>query len=88
MHYNEGEPSKRRYNKAREQFQEEKQHEPFDVIHSESVALPFWLARDLPNLVVSWHRIALEGVQSSIYQHLAHQPNEPMSSLPSTAYKE
>ncbi|CAA2989630.1 Phosphatidylinositol N-acetylglucosaminyltransferase [Olea europaea subsp. europaea] len=63
IHWHEGEPGKWRYNKAWEQFQEENQREPFDVIHSESVALPFWLARNLSNLVVSWHGIALESVQ-------------------------
>ncbi|XP_022862658.1 uncharacterized protein LOC111382854 isoform X1 [Olea europaea var. sylvestris] len=79
IHWHEGEPGKWRYNKAWEQFQEENQREPFDVIHSESVALPFWLARNLSNLVVSWHGIALESVQSSIYQDLARRPNEPVS---------
>ncbi|CAA0838291.1 UDP-Glycosyltransferase superfamily protein [Striga hermonthica] len=79
VHWHEGEPDKWRYNKAWEQFVEENRREPFDVIHSESVALPFFLARGLPNLVVSWHGIALESVQSSIYQDLARKPDEPMS---------
>ncbi|KAI3468484.1 hypothetical protein Pfo_025147 [Paulownia fortunei] len=79
VHWHEGEPDKWRYNKAWEQFQEENQPQPFDVIHSESVALPFWLARQVPNLAVSWHGIALESVQSSIYQDLARKPDEPMS---------
>lgn len=80
IHWHEGEPGKWRYNKAWEQFEEEDGREKFDVIHSESVALPHWLARNLPNLAVSWHGIALESVQSSIYQDLAiRQPNEPIS---------
>ncbi|KAI3453925.1 hypothetical protein Pfo_010588 [Paulownia fortunei] len=79
VHWHEGEPDKWRYNKAWEQFQEENRQDPFDVIHSESVALPFWLARGVPNLAVSWHGIALESVQSSIYQDLTRKPNEPMS---------
>ncbi|GFP96593.1 lipopolysaccharide 1 2-n-acetylglucosaminetransferase [Phtheirospermum japonicum] len=79
IHWHEGEPDKWRYNKAWDQFQEENQREPFDVVHSESVALPFWLARGVPNLAVSWHGIALESVQSSIYQDLTRKPNEPMS---------
>lgn len=79
VHWHEGEPDKWRYNKAWEQFQEENQSRPFDVIHSESVALPHWLARKVPNLVVSWHGIALESMQSSIYQDLARKPNEPIS---------
>lgn len=79
VHWHEGEPEKWRYNKAWEQFQEEGQKRPFDVIHSESVALPYWIARGVENLVVSWHGIALESVQSSIYQDLARKSDEPIS---------
>lgn len=80
IHWHEGDPGKWQYNKAWEQFEEENGKVNFDVIHSESVALPHWLAKDLPNLAVSWHGIALESVQSSIYQDLAiRQPNEPIS---------
>ncbi|KAK6274372.1 hypothetical protein POUND7_004081 [Theobroma cacao] len=79
IHCHEGEAGKWRYNKAWELFNEESQRGPFDVIHSESVALPHWLARNLKNLAVSWHGIALESLQSSIYQDLTRKPNEPMS---------
>ncbi|CAO2819766.1 unnamed protein product [Amaranthus hypochondriacus] len=79
IHFHEGEPGKWRYNKAWDQFTEENQHEAFDVVHTESVALPHWLARHLTNLVVTWHGIALESLQSSIYQDLARAPDEPMS---------
>ncbi|KAL3498114.1 hypothetical protein ACH5RR_040846 [Cinchona calisaya] len=79
IHWHEGESGKWRYNKAWEQYEQENTSEPFDVIHSESVALPYYIARRVPNLVVSWHGIALESVQSSIYQDLARQPNEPIS---------
>ncbi|KAL2902495.1 hypothetical protein RDABS01_027577 [Bienertia sinuspersici] len=79
IHFHEGEPGKWRYNKAWEQFTEENQQEAFDVIHTESVALPHGVARHLTNLVVTWHGIALESLQSSIYQDLARQPDEPMS---------
>ncbi|XP_051129801.1 uncharacterized protein LOC127250515 [Andrographis paniculata] len=82
LHWHDGEPGQWRYNKAWEQFEEESRRDaaaPFDVIHSESVALPFWLARGIPNLVVSWHGIALESVESSIYQDLVRKPDEPMS---------
>lgn len=81
IHFHEGEPGKWRYNKAWEQFVEENKGEPFDVVHSESVALPHWLARNLSNLAVSWHGIALESLQSSIFQDLARGPDEPMSPL-------
>ncbi|KAJ8754281.1 hypothetical protein K2173_002732 [Erythroxylum novogranatense] len=79
IHCHEGEAGRWRYNKAWEQFQEENQREPFDVVHSESVALPHWLARNVPNLAVSWHGIALESLQSDIYQDLTRKPNEPIS---------
>ena len=79
IHCHEGEPGRWRYNKAWEQFLEENQREPFDVVHSESVALPHWTARNLQNLAVSWHGIALESLQSSIFQDLALRHNEPMS---------
>lgn len=77
--HSEAEPGKWRYNKAWELFQEENRKEPFDVVHSESVALPHWMARDMPNLAVSWHGIALESLQSSIYQDLIRKPDEPRS---------
>uniref|UniRef100_A0A6N2K110 Glycosyltransferase subfamily 4-like N-terminal domain-containing protein n=1 Tax=Salix viminalis TaxID=40686 RepID=A0A6N2K110_SALVM len=80
IHFHEGEPGRWRYNKAWEQFDKENQRErPFDVVHSESVALPHWLARNVQNLAVSWHGIALESLQSSIYQDLTRKPNEPIS---------
>ncbi|XVF52189.1 hypothetical protein PTKIN_Ptkin04bG0244700 [Pterospermum kingtungense] len=79
IHVHEGEAGKWRYNKAWELFDEENQRQPFDVIHSESVALPHWLARDLKNLAVSWHGIALESLQSNIYQDLTRKPNDPLS---------
>lgn len=80
LHYHEGEPGRWRYNKAWEQFQQhENDHGHFDVVHSESVALPYWLARNVENLAVSWHGIALESLQSDIVQDLTRKANEPMS---------
>ncbi|KAF7129624.1 hypothetical protein RHSIM_Rhsim10G0168200 [Rhododendron simsii] len=77
-----GEPgSKWRYNMAWEQFEVENRDEPFDVVHSESVALPHWLARGLPNLAVTWHGIALESIYSSIYQDLIRPLSEPISPM-------
>lgn len=49
------------------------------MVHTESVALPHWIAREVPNLAVSWHGIALESLQSSIYQDLIRKPGEPRS---------
>ncbi|KAJ0263596.1 Glycosyltransferase [Hirschfeldia incana] len=74
--HGEAEPGKWRYNKAWELYEEENLREPFDVVHSESVSLPHWIARKVPNLAVSWHGIALESLQSSIYQDLIRKPGE------------
>lgn len=79
IHCHEGEPGRWRYNKAWEQFEEENRREKFDVVHSESVALPHWVARNVSNLAVSWHGIALESLHSNIYQDLTRKPEEPRS---------
>ncbi|CAI8608847.1 unnamed protein product [Vicia faba] len=81
IHFHQGEFGKWRYNKALEQYEEENKKEPFDVIHSESVALPHYVARNLTNLAVSWHGIALESLQSGIFQDLARRSDEPISPL-------
>ncbi|WOL20477.1 hypothetical protein Cni_G29282 [Canna indica] len=66
---------------------------PFDVVHSESVAVFHRWARNVPNLVVSWHGISLEILHSGIYQDLARgAANEPMTpafnrSLAESIYK-
>lgn len=78
LHFHDGPPGRWRHNDAWLQFKAENQREPFDVVHSESVALPHWLAKDVSNLAVSWHGIALESLQSSIYQDLTRRLNEPM----------
>ncbi|VFQ62474.1 unnamed protein product [Cuscuta campestris] len=79
IHWHQGEPGRWRYNQAWEEFQEENKKEAFDVVHTESVALPHHLARNVSNLVVSWHGIALESAHSLIYQDLTRNPNTPMS---------
>ncbi|KAG9446593.1 hypothetical protein H6P81_012721 [Aristolochia fimbriata] len=61
-------PNKWDYHEAWSMFQAENGSEPFDAVHSESVALPHSLARSLPNLAVSWHGVALEALHSRIYQ--------------------
>uniref|UniRef100_A0A1D1ZFD0 Putative glycosyltransferase MJ1607 n=1 Tax=Anthurium amnicola TaxID=1678845 RepID=A0A1D1ZFD0_9ARAE len=62
---------------AWEQFAAADAHHPFDVVHSESVALPHALARNLSNVAVSWHGIAYEVVHSDIVQDLVRPPGEP-----------
>ncbi|KAK9079945.1 hypothetical protein SSX86_001620 [Deinandra increscens subsp. villosa] len=78
--HDDAQPGQWRYNKAWEQYEDENQkRRPFDVIHTESVALPHYKARNIPNLAVSWHGIALESVSSSIYQDLLRRPDEQIS---------
>ncbi|KAF8413756.1 hypothetical protein HHK36_001749 [Tetracentron sinense] len=79
IHFSGGFWGQWRYQDAWSNFEAENKREPFDVVHSESVALPHRLARDIPNLAVSWHGIALESLQSNIYQDLARKPSESMS---------
>ncbi|CAN0840633.1 Uncharacterized glycosyltransferase MJ1607 [Linum grandiflorum] len=88
VHSHEGESGKFKYNKAWELFEKENNQTQagssspsspfFDVIHSESVALPYFKARNMPNLVVTWHGIAYEALQSSIYQDLTRKAKEPI----------
>ncbi|PIN03217.1 hypothetical protein CDL12_24261 [Handroanthus impetiginosus] len=56
------------------QFQVEKLRRPFDVIHTESVALMHTRARNLTNLAVSWHGIGYESIHSDIIQELLREP--------------
>ncbi|XP_068665054.1 uncharacterized protein [Aristolochia californica] len=79
VHFLDKSPGKWNYHEAWASFEAENKSLPFDVVHSESVALPHWLARSVPNLAVSWHGIALEAFQSKIYQELARMPDETMS---------
>lgn len=48
----------------------------FDIVHSESVALPHWRAHDFANLAASWHGIAFEVIHSDIVQDLIRKPGE------------
>lgn len=52
---------------------------PFDVIHTESVGLRHTRARNLTNVVVSWHGIAYETIHSDIIQELLRTPEEPQA---------
>lgn len=49
---------------------------PFDAVHSESVALPHWKAKEVPNLAVTWHGIAYEALHSELLQDLIRKPGE------------
>ncbi|KAL5565167.1 hypothetical protein UlMin_028331 [Ulmus minor] len=58
---------------------------PFDYVHTESVSLPYWRAKSLPNLAVTWHGIWYEIMHSKLFQELISNTNgkfsEPMTEL-------
>jgi glycosyltransferase involved in cell wall biosynthesis len=79
LHFLDGEPGQWRCDEAWKLYEAEGENDPFDVIHSESVAVFHRYARGVDNLVVSWHGISLEALHSGIYQDLARGDDEPMS---------
>ncbi|PKA58949.1 phosphatidylinositol glycan, class A [Apostasia shenzhenica] len=92
LHLLDGPPGRWRSDEAFALFEEENSREPFDVVHSESVALFHRYARQVPNLAVSWHGISLEALHSGIYQDLIRGSDEPLSqafnrSLAAAIYK-
>ncbi|CAN6482730.1 unnamed protein product [Victoria cruziana] len=64
---------------AWELFVAENRSHPFHFVHSESVALPHWRARLVPNLAATWHGIAYEGLHSELFQDLLRGRQEPRS---------
>ncbi|CAM6126447.1 unnamed protein product [Calypogeia fissa] len=67
------------YSDAWELYVKANTSQPFDIVHSESVALPHWRARDVPNLAASWHGIAFEVIHSDIVHDLIRKPGEARS---------
>ncbi|XP_078446927.1 uncharacterized protein LOC144715797 [Wolffia australiana] len=61
------------------QFLRENASSPFDVVHSESVALAPRLAANSPSVAATWHGIAYEAIHSEVAQDLARLPGEPRS---------
>ncbi|PQP98207.1 uncharacterized protein Pyn_30682 [Prunus yedoensis var. nudiflora] len=57
----------------------------FDYVHTESVSLPHWRAKMLPNVAVTWHGIWYEIMHSKLLQELLSNPkrqlSEPMTEL-------
>ncbi|OAY57813.1 uncharacterized protein LOC110609481 [Manihot esculenta] len=52
---------------------------PFDIVHTESVALWHARARNLTNLAVTWHGIAYETIHTDIIQELLRNSEEPQA---------
>ncbi|XP_002963408.2 uncharacterized protein LOC9643618 [Selaginella moellendorffii] len=70
------------YHRAWDQFLADNSTHPggFDIVHSESVALPHWKAQLLgSNLAASWHGIGYEIIHSDLVQDLVRKPGEPRS---------
>jgi glycosyltransferase involved in cell wall biosynthesis len=65
------------HSRAWERFSAVNASRAFDIVHSESVALPHWRAHDFDNLAASWHGIAFEVIHSDIVQDLIRKPGEP-----------
>ncbi|XP_068665071.1 uncharacterized protein [Aristolochia californica] len=55
---------------------------PFDYVHSESVSLPHWRAKALPNVAVTWHGIWYEIMHSTLFEDLLWEPRGPSGSDP------
>lgn len=57
----------------------------FDYVHTESVSLPHWRAKMVPNVAVTWHGIWYEIMHSKLLQELLSNPkgqlSEPMTEL-------
>eukprot|EP00252_Welwitschia_mirabilis_P004185 TRINITY_DN14436_c0_g1_i1.p1 TRINITY_DN14436_c0_g1~~TRINITY_DN14436_c0_g1_i1.p1 ORF type:complete len:512 (+),score=-25.59 TRINITY_DN14436_c0_g1_i1:514-2049(+) len=62
--------------------------EGFDILHSESVALPHNRAQESAAVFASWHGIAYETIHSDIVQDLARPPGEVRSREMQTAITE
>lgn len=46
----------------------------FDYVHSESVSLPHWRAKNVANVAVTWHGIWYEIMHSKVFQELLSDP--------------
>ncbi|KFK41754.1 hypothetical protein AALP_AA2G167900 [Arabis alpina] len=53
---------------------------PFDYVHSESVALPHWRVKMVPNgeVAVTWHGIWYEIIHSKLFQELHYHHNSDL----------
>ncbi|KAJ8764614.1 hypothetical protein K2173_006696 [Erythroxylum novogranatense] len=60
---------------AFEIFNKIDRNEAFDYVHTESVSLPHWRAKMVPNLAVTWHGIWYEIMHSKLFEALFSNPN-------------
>ncbi|KAF2287305.1 hypothetical protein GH714_039591 [Hevea brasiliensis] len=59
----------------------------FDYVHTESVSLPYWRAKMLPHVAVTWHGIWYEIMHSKLFEELFSNPNGVLPS-PTTELQE
>lgn len=69
-------------------FDQENRVRPFDCVHTESVTLPHWRAKFVPNVAVTWHGIWYEIMHSKLFQELFEDHNGQLSSGPMTELQE
>ncbi|CDP15823.1 unnamed protein product [Coffea canephora] len=66
-------------------FNRENKMNEFDYVHTESVSLPYWRARVVPKVAVTWHGVWYEIMHSKLFQELLSNPKEqlpgPMTEL-------
>ncbi|KAL0306567.1 UNVERIFIED_CONTAM: hypothetical protein Sradi_6074000 [Sesamum radiatum] len=60
---------------AYEMFLQQNGSGDFDYVHTESVSLPYWRAKMLPKVAVTWHGIWYEIMHSKLFQELLANPN-------------
>ncbi|KAK4850112.1 hypothetical protein QYF36_003950 [Acer negundo] len=51
----------------------------FDYVHTESVSLPHWRAKTVPNVAVTWHGIWYEIIHSKLFEELFSNQNGDLS---------
>ncbi|KAF5199797.1 Udp-glycosyltransferase superfamily protein, partial [Thalictrum thalictroides] len=59
---------------AFEIFNKENNGRSFDYVHTESVSLPHWRAKMVPNVAVTWHGIWYEIMHSKLFEQLLSDP--------------
>ncbi|XP_065860440.1 uncharacterized protein [Euphorbia lathyris] len=59
---------------AFEIFNKENSNKKFDYVHTESVSLPPWRAKMVPDLAVTWHGIWYEIMHSKLFEELFSNP--------------
>ncbi|KAK9085484.1 hypothetical protein Sjap_025895 [Stephania japonica] len=73
---------------AFEIFNKESFISPFDYVHTESVSLPHWRTKAVPNVAVTWHGVWYEIIHSKLFQELLSDPNSAITAGSDTDLRE